>query len=65
MIIAGLCGLSAGVFLFERDFDKAFIVAAAGAIAWFMNYRVQLKEIINKEDKERENKETSDDQDET
>jgi len=35
----------AGVFLWRRDFDTAFVVAALGMVAWFLNYRAQMKEI--------------------
>ena len=45
MIVAGVCILVAAYFLWRRDFDTAFVVAAAGAVAWFLNYRAQLKEI--------------------
>ncbi|HEY9500365.1 MAG TPA: hypothetical protein VIR01_01905 [Pyrinomonadaceae bacterium] len=59
MAIAGVCAVCAGVFLLQRDFDKAFILAAAGAIAWFLNYRVQMKEIVDRADHE-ENDDLSD-----
>lgn len=59
MAIAGLCGVWAGVYLLQRDFDKAFIVAAAGAIAWFLSYRVQMKEIVDQADQE-DNDDSSD-----
>jgi len=45
MIIAGVAIVVAGYFLFHRDFDTAFVIAAAGAVAWFLNYRVQMKQI--------------------
>jgi hypothetical protein len=59
MAIAGVCAVCAGVFLLKRDFDKAFIVAAAGAVAWFLNYRVQMREIVDRADQE-ENDDLSD-----
>jgi len=55
MAISGLCVVCAGAFLLQRDFDKAFIVAVAGAIAWFLNYRVQMKEIVDQADKDNQN----------
>lgn len=45
MIIAGVAIVVAGYFLFRRDFDTAFVIAAAGAVAWFLNYRAQMKRI--------------------
>jgi hypothetical protein len=45
MIVAGVAIVMAGVFLWRRDFDTAFVVAALGMVAWFLNYRAQMKEI--------------------
>ena len=45
MIIAGLCITVAAVFLLQRDFNAAFVIAAIGMIAWFLNYRIQMKEL--------------------
>jgi uncharacterized membrane protein YhfC len=44
LIAAGVCILVAAYFLWRRDFDTAFVIAAVGAVAWFLNYRAQLKE---------------------
>ncbi len=46
IIAAGICGLVAAAFLFRRDFDKAFVVAAIGAVSWFLSYRVEMKELV-------------------
>ena len=46
MIIAGLAIATAAVLLFMRDFTTAFVVAAIGLIAWFLNYRMQMKEVL-------------------
>jgi hypothetical protein len=54
MAISGVCGLAALVFLFRQDFDKAFIIAALGAVSWFLGYRVQMKEIVVRSEKEEE-----------
>jgi len=43
MIIAGICITVAAVFLLRRDFNTAFVTAAIGMIAWFLNYRIQMK----------------------
>jgi hypothetical protein len=45
MIIAGVCITVAAVFLLRRDFNTAFVIAAIGMIAWFLNYRIQRKEL--------------------
>jgi hypothetical protein len=45
MVLAGIGIVVAGFFLWRRDFDKAFVMAALGMVAWFLNYRAQMKEI--------------------
>jgi uncharacterized membrane protein YhfC len=58
MIIAGLCITVAAVFLLRRDFNTAFVIAAIGMIAWFLNYRIQMKELTadTRQDKDMEMK---------
>jgi hypothetical protein len=34
----------AAIFLLQGDFDRAFVVAAAGMVAWFLNYRMQIRD---------------------
>ena len=46
MIVAGVAIVVAGFFLLRRDFDTAFVIAAVGMVAWFLNYRAQLKHIV-------------------
>ena len=50
LIVAVVCILVAAYFLWRRDFDTAFVIAALGAVAWFLNYRAQLKEITRAAD---------------
>ena len=50
LIVAGVCIVVAAYFLWRRDFDTAFVIAALGAVAWFLNYRGQLKEITRTAD---------------
>ena len=45
MIISAVAIVMAGFFLWRRDFDTAFVIAALGMLAWFLNYRAQMKEI--------------------
>ena len=44
IVVSGLCGITAVVFIVGQDYDKAFIAAALGAVAWFLSYRVRLRE---------------------
>jgi uncharacterized membrane protein YhfC len=69
MILAGLCIMVAAFFLLRRNFDTAFVIAALGLLAWFLNYRAQMKETIaaanlqeNSSEDEEESCEDSDDE---
>jgi len=55
MIVAAVAIVLAGVFLLRRDFDTAFVIAALGMVAWFLNYRAQMKEITAAADLEEKN----------
>ncbi len=55
MIVAGVAIVVAGVFLWRRDFNAAFVVAALGMVAWFLNYRAQMKQIVAAADREETN----------
>ena len=46
IIVSALCGAAAVFFVLRDDFEKMFIAAALGAIAWFLSYRVRLRETI-------------------
>jgi hypothetical protein len=54
LIAAGSCVAVAAVFLLRGDFDRAFVVAAVGMVAWFLNYRMQVKEKLAATDAARE-----------
>ena len=56
MILAGVAIVVAGVFLWRRDFDTAFVIAALGMVAWFLNYRAQMKEVAAAAELEEEKK---------
>ena len=62
MILAATGGVLAAVFVFRGDFEKAFVAAAAGAVCWFLNYRVQLKERLASRNEENEEDEESDEE---
>lgn len=44
MVLAGIGIVVAAFFLLRRDFNTAFVIAALGMVAWFLNYRAQMKE---------------------
>ena len=61
MIIAGICILLAAAFLLRGDLPTAFVIATVGVVAWFLNYRLQMREItVASDSKEHENKERDD-----
>lgn len=60
MILAAVGGVTAAVFVFRGDFEKAFVAAAAGAVCWILNYRWQLRESLASQDEE--NQEDEDDE---
>jgi hypothetical protein len=54
MILAGVGGTVAVLFVFRDDYEKAFVAAAAGAVCWFLHYRQQLKESLPDEQEQSE-----------
>lgn len=58
MILAGAGGVVAAYFVFRGDYENAFVAAAAGAVCWFLNYRVQLRESLDREDEQQEDQES-------
>lgn len=47
ILLAALLAVLAAVFGVLRDFDKAFVLAAAGAVSWFLSYRVQMRQLVD------------------
>jgi hypothetical protein len=56
IILAGACIIVAAFFLLRQDLDRAFVIAALGLVAWFLNYRAQMKEVIAAADLEENSK---------
>ena len=52
IILAGVGGVLAVVFVFRGDYEKAFVAAAAGAVFWILNYRQQLRETLANREEE-------------
>jgi hypothetical protein len=46
MIIACVCLGAAAISLWRQRTDAAFVSATLGAVAWLLNYRIQIKESI-------------------
>lgn len=41
-----MCISGAVIALWGQHYEAAFIIGTVGALAWFINYRVRLKELI-------------------
>jgi hypothetical protein len=54
MIAAAICIVIAAVLMWRREFNLAFVVAVIGVVAWFLNYRIQMRKITAAADAERE-----------
>ena len=54
IITAGVCIIVAAVFVLRDDYETAFVVAALGTVAWFLNYRCQLTEMNRAADAEQQ-----------
>lgn len=64
MALSGLGIVVAAVFLWRLEFDRAFIAAVLGMVAWFLNYRVQMTEITAAADKVNQTNNGDDEEDE-
>jgi len=57
MILAGVGIIVAAIFLMRRNIDAAFVAAALGAVAWFLSYRTNMREITAAADAEADDEE--------
>jgi len=64
MILSGVCILAAAFFLLRGELNTAFVIATLGIVAWFLNYRIQMKAIVDAADREQNNWEDNKDGDE-
>jgi hypothetical protein len=44
-----LCLAVAAIFLLRENYDAAFVLAALGAVAWFLNYRMRIRGMIHED----------------
>ena len=54
IVVSALCGAAAVFFVLRDDYEKMFIAATIGAVAWFLNYRVQVREKLDRDDTDEE-----------
>ena len=55
--MAGICIVVAAFFLLRGELNTAFLVATLGIVAWFLNYRIQMKAIVTAADLEQSKRE--------
>lgn len=60
MVLSGAGILIAAIFMWRREFDRAFVAAALGLVAWFLNYRAQMRAITAVADERNETNDGSD-----
>lgn len=46
IIIAVVCIAVAGYLALRGKLEAAFVIAALGVVSWFLNYRMQMKDVI-------------------
>ena len=52
LIVVGAAGVAAAYFALTGDYERVFLAAAVGLVAWFLSYRVVLKSQLNDDDEE-------------
>lgn len=50
IVLSALCGATAVFFVLREDYERMFIAATVGAVAWFLSYRVRLRETVRELD---------------
>ena len=55
LIVACVCIVVAVFMVVRGRLDTAFVIAALGVIAWFLNYRAQMSEVVAAADLEEAN----------
>jgi Flp pilus assembly protein TadB len=65
IIASGLCLIVAAILLLRENYNAAFVAAALGAVAWFLNYRSKIRATLVEEDETTDDdREASEDEDE-
>jgi hypothetical protein len=54
ILLAAALAVLASVFAVLQYFDTAFVLAAAGAVSWFLSYRVQMRQLTDSGEQHRD-----------
>ena len=60
--MAGAGGVIAVILVVRGNYENAFVAAAGGAVCWFLNYRQQIRETLDKEEEQTQDDEESDEE---
>jgi hypothetical protein len=61
MVVSGVCTVAAAFLLLRWELNAAFVVATVGIVAWFLNYRMQMKAIVDAAELEQSTREEIED----
>ena len=64
VVMSALCGATAVFFVVREDYDKMFIAAVVGAVAWFLSYRVSLRSKLDEQEADLDEEDLDDETDE-
>ena len=60
--MAGAGGVLAVILVVRGNYEYAFVAAAGGAVSWFLNYRQQIRETLDKEEEQTQDDEEADEE---
>ena len=61
MGVTFICVIIAVTSLWQQHYDAAFVVGTIGVLAWFLNYRVRVRQGLGEEEEQDNNDEESND----
>ena len=60
LVMTGVLLAGAAVLMIRQNLDAAFVVATLGVVAWFLHFRMRMKEVIKSADNENNEGDKSD-----
>ena len=64
IILAGVSAIVAVILVLRQNYEKAFVSAVVGAVAWFLSYRVQMQEVVKTNQSQESDDDWENDEDE-
>ena len=50
--VSAVCVVAAGIALWQRHVNAAFVIATVGVLAWFLRYRSEIRSELKKSENE-------------